>query len=89
MYEALKARNEAQRAWAGVGVGGGIPLPNHLTFLDKTVFLDTHNLVLSELGPNVINPKFRHATSYELSVYNKKNWEEYGFRPCPVLIWIC
>ena len=50
---------------------------------------DTHNLVLSELGPNIINPKFRHTTSYELSVYNKDLGKEYGLRPYPVLIRIC
>ena len=27
-------------------------------------------MVLTELRSNVINPKFRHATSYEFSVYN-------------------
>ena len=39
----------------------GIPLP----FLDKTlgVIWDTNYPVLIELGPNVINPNFRHATS--------------------------
>ena len=27
--------------------------------------------------------------SYEISVYNTDFWEEYGLRPCPVLIRIC
>ena len=35
-------------------------------------------MLLSELWPNVINPKFRHATSYEYSVYNTDFREEYG-----------
>ena len=46
-------------------------------------------MVLSEIGPNEINPKFRHATSYEFSIYNTDFWEEYSLRPCPVLIRIC
>ena len=34
----------------------------------------------------MINPKFRHATSY---VYNTDFWQEYGHGPCPILIRIC
>ena len=41
------------------------------------------------LGPNVINPKFRHATSYEFSVYSTDFGEEYDLWPCPVLVQIC
>ena len=72
-------------------LGGGIAAFD--VFLDKTLemvqFWDTHTLVLSEIGPNEINPKVRHATSYEFSVYNTDFWEEYGIRPCPVVLRIC
>ena len=70
--------------------GGGV---RHLMFFRQNTsngaILDTHNLVLSEIGPNEINPKVRNATSYEFSVHNTDFWEEYGLRPCPVLIRIC
>ena len=79
----------------GVGMGGGISLPTHLTF---PTYLLTKHVKWCNLGhpysgfkrePNVINPKFRHVTSYEFSVYNTDFREEYGLRPCPVLIRIC
>ena len=70
--------------------GGGAAFD---VFLDKTLemvqFWDTHNLILSETGSNEINPKVRHATSYEFSIYNMDFGEEYGLWPCAVLIRIC
>ena len=91
MYEAPKARNEAHSAsGVGVGLGGGIPLSTNLTYfrqnISNGVIWDTSDLVLSELGPNVINQKFRHETSYDFSLYNTNFGEEYGLRRCSVLI---
>ena len=89
IYEAPKARNEA---WNASGcVCGEFPpsYPFDVFFRQNKwncVIWDTNNMVLIELGPNVIKRKFRHATSY---VYNTDFWEEYGLGPCPVLMRIC
>ena len=87
-------RREAPWEWGGWGwLWEGYP-PSHPFDVFRQnpsngVIWVIHNLVLSELGPSVINPNFRHATSYEFSVYNTDFGEEYGLWPCPVLIRIC
>ena len=76
--------------WGVTASGGGV---RRLMFFRQNTWngaiWDTHNLVLSEVAPNKINPKVRNVTSYEFSVHNMDFWEEYGLRLCPVLIRIC